>query len=309
MTEGIDKIVDECIDRLNRGEDLDTCLADFPHVAGELEPMLQTVIRATRAYPFVPSKAAKQEAWQRFTEARAALQPRGRMGESVLARVFGGPRIWATVAAVALIVVVGYFGLRPALIPAEPGPDPGTEPGPEPGPETVQPVDSPSPQPSAEGNFVFLISDEPNAIDDFASLSVVITKIGLLPQGSDGWLEFEPEIAEVDLVLLQGDRAQEIWRGDIPAGEYGKVFIYVDAVRGVLRESEQGIEVKLPSGKLQMAMPFHVGAETVTSFTYDLTVVAAGGPRNDPKYILKPVVNESGIEVEEKTSKGKGKKQ
>ena len=309
MTEDIDRIVDECIDRLNRGEDLDACLADFRHVAGELEPMLQTVVRATRAYPFIPSRAAKQEAWQRFTEARAALQPRRRMGESVLDRVFGGSRIWATVAAVALIAVVGYFGLRPSLIPAEPQADPGAEPGPEPGPETVQPADTPSPQPSAEGNFVFLISDEPNAIDDFASLSVVIAKIGLLPQGSDGWLEFEPETAEVDLVPLQGDRAQEIWRGDIPAGEYGKVFIYVDAVRGVLKESGQGIEVKLPSGKLQMTMPFHVGAETVTSFTYDLTVVAAGGPRNDTKYILKPVVNESGVEVEERASEGQGNKQ
>lgn len=305
MTENLDKIVDECIDRLNRGEDLDTCLADFPHIAGELEPMLQTVVRATRAYPFVPSTAAKQEAWQRFTAARAALQPRRRMGESVLARIFGGPRVWATVTAVALIAVVGYFGLRPALIPAEPGPDPG----PEPGPETVQPVDSPSPQPSAEGNFVFLISDEPNAIDDFAKLGVVVARIGLLPQGSGGWLEFEPETAEVDLVPLQGDRAQEIWRGDIPVGEYGKVFIYVDAVRGVLKESGQRIEVKLPSGKLQMAMPFHVGAETVTSFTYDLTVVAAGGPRNGTKYILKPVANESRIEVEQKASKGQGRKQ
>jgi hypothetical protein len=106
-------------------------------------------------------------------------------------------------------------------------------------------------------------------------------------------IEFEPEIQMVDLTGLQGNRAQEIWRGDIPDGEYTKVFLEVSQVSGVLWDSEEKVEIKLPSGKLQISKPFHVDSDEVTSFVYDLTVVEAG---QSGQYILKPQIGQSGAD-------------
>ena len=152
-----------------------------------------------------------------------------------------------------------------------------------------------------EGNFVFLISDDVNAIADFTSFNVTISKIGLLPSGdTDQWIEFEPEVNEVDLTLVQGDKTQEIWRGDVPEGQYTKVFIYVSDVEGVLASGEAN--VKLPGGKLQISKPFEITSGEVTNFIYDITVIKAG---ESGKYILKPQIAQSG--AVHKPSKGKAK--
>jgi hypothetical protein len=100
----------------------------------------------------------------------------------------------------------------------------------------------------------------------------------------------------VDLTLLPGDETQEIWRGDVPEGEYTKVFIQVSDITGILKETGQMVEVKLPSQKLQISMAFQITAGSVTSFTYDLTVVATGNQQSGINYILKPQVSESGTE-------------
>ncbi len=124
---------------------------------------------------------------------------------------------------------------------------------------------------------------------------------------SGQWVECEPEVDEVDLALLPGDETQEIWRGNIPEGQYTKIFIQVADVRGVLKETGQTVEVKLPSQKLHISKSFQITADTVTSFTYDLTVVATGSPQSGIKYILKPQVGESGANHKPSQDKGKDK--
>ena len=101
-----------------------------------------------------------------------------------------------------------------------------------------------------------------------------------------------------ELTELIGDESLEIWRGDIPAGDYNKVFVYIDSVIGVLWDTNETIEIKISSGKLQIAIPFSVSSENTTYFTFDVTVVAAGNQRSDVKYILGPQVDESGVTVE-----------
>ena len=131
-----------------------------------------------------------------------------------------------------------------------------------------------------EANFRFLLSDEPNAIDDFLSLDIVVSRIGIQRGGESGkWLEFEPQVSEVDLTQLRGDNAQELWSGNLEAGIYSKVFIYVDQLTGVVKETGERVDVKLPSNKLHISVPFEVTETDVTSFVYDLTVVAAGSRR------------------------------
>jgi hypothetical protein len=111
---------------------------------------------------------------------------------------------------------------------------------------------------------------------------------------------------------VQGDKTQQIWRGNIPEGEYTKVFIYVSNVQGVLKEAMdtngQSVEIKLPSNKLHISESFQITENTVTSFTYDLTVIATGNEQSGIKYILKPQAGESGADNKPaNNNKGKGK--
>ncbi len=45
MTDNLDEILDECLDRISRGESLDACLADYPEYVGQLEPLLQAMLQ------------------------------------------------------------------------------------------------------------------------------------------------------------------------------------------------------------------------------------------------------------------------
>lgn len=156
----------------------------------------------------------------------------------------------------------------------------------------IQPVLNPQTLvPSPDGNFAFLISDEPNDIGDFESLNVTISRVGLQAAGSLKRLEFAPETKTVDLTQLQGEQSQEIWRGNVTAGQYSQVYLYVSEVTGKLKSTGQIVDVKLPSSKLHISMSFEVTTDTVTSFTFDITVLATG---NNGRYILKPQIGESG---------------
>lgn len=290
MANYFNEILDRCIDRINRGQSIDACLADYPDYAEQLEPLLRTMTQTQAVYSFVPSASAKMAARQRFDAVLEGLERKRSAKQSFFTRVFARPAVWATIATVLVLLIGGFFSLRSAFNPTGPVPT------------QVSPIPDPA------GNFVFLISDEVNAIDDFKSLNVTISRVGLLPTGdSDDWVEFEPETNDVDLTLVPGDKTQEIWRGNIPTGRYGRVFVYVIDVRGVLKENGETVEIKLPSQKLHISKTFQVTADTVTSFTYDLTVLATGNAQSGIKYILQPQADQSGADSKPKENKGKGK--
>jgi hypothetical protein len=110
--------------------------------------------------------------------------------------------------------------------------------------------------------------------------------------GQSGWVEHEVE-RTVDLTELQGSNSAELERFDLESGEYSKVFIYVSEVEGTLKNGEK-VTVKLPSNKLHLKEGFTIGNGEDVEFVYDITVVKAG---NSGRYIIKPVVSESGTDV------------
>ncbi len=118
-------------------------------------------------------------------------------------------------------------------------------------PEDVTPPITAEPIPNTEdANFRLLISDEVNAIGDFESLVVTISSVGVQQGGgAGGWIDI-PVVAEVDLVLLQGENAEEVWSGTLPDGEYNRVFVYASDVNGILKNGDS-IEVKLPSDNVE----------------------------------------------------------
>lgn len=144
------------------------------------------------------------------------------------------------------------------------------------------------------GTVDFYVSDEANAIGDFAHVNVTVTAIGFHRGGEAGeWLEFDGENFTADLTELQGANSAHVDSYDLPSGEYTKVFIYVDEINATLENGEE-VRVKLPSEKLQLNSGFTLENGSEVDFVFDITITKAG---NSGKYILQPVISESGTDV------------
>ncbi|MFC2017734.1 DUF4382 domain-containing protein [Chloroflexota bacterium] len=272
MAEMFDDILDKCIDRINRGDRLEDCLADYPEHADELKLPLESVFSTRDAYSYKPQPSARQRARQRFNVALRESEERQEKSGFPFPWILGRARAWAVIATVAVIAFGGYFGIM-QLTSEEPAPG-------------VIPAES-----NSEGNFAFLISDAPNAIGDFQSLDLTFSKIRLR-QGNGDWVEFVPETGQVDLTRLQNDLAQQVWRGDVPEGEYTGVVLYVVSSRGVLNNTGDTVNIELKGDKLHLDIDFEVatGSGTdPTEFVYDVTVISTDGG-----YHLQPVPGLSG---------------
>jgi hypothetical protein len=283
MVEEFDLILDNCIDRLNRGESLEKCLADYPTYADRLEPLLKAVAKTRSAYSFVPSEDVKRATRQKlYSTLERRHQP------SFWQRVTQPRLAWVSAVSVILLLAIGLVLLRPVLWPALPWNPP----------DDTQIPDLPSisiPSATADGNFIFMVSDDVNAIADFTSVNVTIEKVWLLKTGEqENWIEFTPSTQIFNLALLPGDKTQTLWQGNVPIGEYTRVVIIVSQVTGTLEQTGEIIDIKLPSNKLQVKIPFNVSADSITSFTFDLTVVKTGNAQDGGKYLLKPQAGESG---------------
>ncbi len=104
------------------------------------------------------------------------------------------------------------------------------------------------------------------------------------------WIEYDVDDRTVDLTELKGTNASMIDEFELPAGDYETVFIYVSDTEGVLTDGST-TRVKLPSNKLQLHTNFTVGTDERVDFVYDIAPHKAG---KSGKYILKPVISESG---------------
>jgi len=111
--------------------------------------------------------------------------------------------------------------------------------------------------------------------------------------GDGRWVTRDVNATSVDLSQLRGANATLLEQFDLPAGEYDAVHMAVGEVNGTLTDGDDQ-RVKLPSDKLQLNSEFTVENGSAVDFVYDVSVHEAG---NSGKYILKPVVSESGTEV------------
>lgn len=120
--------------------------------------------------------------------------------------------------------------------------------------------------------------------------------------GGDGWVTHDVNSRTVDLTRLKGDNATLIDSPELPAGNYSKVFVYVSDINATLKNGTSA-NVKLPSEKLQLNRGFTLEPNGTVSFVYDVSVFKAG---NSGKYILKPVVSQSGPDVNVEDVDGPG---
>ncbi|WP_137284334.1 DUF4382 domain-containing protein [Halorussus salinisoli] len=139
----------------------------------------------------------------------------------------------------------------------------------------------------------FYVSDEKNAMDDFAHLNVTVSKVGLEESGGN-WTTHAVDNRTLDLTELTGANATRLGTFPVENGTYETVFVHVSEVNGTLTDGEQ-VRVKLPSQKLQIHQTFSVGANESVDYVFDISVFEAG---KSGKYILKPVISESGTDEE-----------
>jgi len=269
MTDNLDALLDECIDRINRGQSLEECLARYPEHAERLEPLLRSILDIRATCSPMPSPAAKAAARRRLDAAlhNDNLKRGPKMHRRAFALPFGWPKAWVAIAAVALLAIIAGISSW-ALMPG------GT------------------PAPAfAQANFRLLISDDENAIGDFDHLNVTITSIRVHSASSGDWIDLEPAVSEVDLVGLQGLNATEIWSGNLTEGLYTMVRIDVGNVTGVLNATGAHVDVKAPSETLKIRRLFVVTNTSQITFVFDISVVSAG---QSGQYNLKPVIGKSG---------------
>ncbi|MBI4266996.1 MAG: hypothetical protein HY668_01345 [Chloroflexi bacterium] len=99
-----DNILNECLERLTRGETVEQCLATYPAQAAELEPLLRTALLAKQATAIRPRPEFRNKARYEFRQAIREMKPQK-------ASLFPGwqPR-WATVVITILVLVLASGG-------------------------------------------------------------------------------------------------------------------------------------------------------------------------------------------------------
>jgi hypothetical protein len=58
MDKEFEIVLDHCIDRINKGEKLEQCLADYPNFAAQLAPLLRALVQTQESFTFIPSQDA-----------------------------------------------------------------------------------------------------------------------------------------------------------------------------------------------------------------------------------------------------------
>jgi hypothetical protein len=97
-----DNILDDCLERLLKGETIEQCLAEYPEHAAELEPLLRTALDTREAAAIKPRFEFRERARYQFQAALREVESKKGRG------FFGLQRRWVTVviSVFALLVVV-----------------------------------------------------------------------------------------------------------------------------------------------------------------------------------------------------------
>ncbi|HXZ94372.1 MAG TPA: hypothetical protein VEG28_00465 [Dehalococcoidia bacterium] len=185
MINDFDRTLDECIDRIGRGESLEACLTRYPEHAKQLEPLLRAVIQTKAVYSFTPAVDAKREARQRFFSAmEKQSQP------TLWHRVFAKRVVWATV--VSVLVIAGLFlVLRSTVFRVEPLSITIAEPA----SESIVDVNTVTIRGNTRADAVVSVNGEPVTVDSSGNFLLPVT------------LEEGPNVFDIIAADQAGDEA------------------------------------------------------------------------------------------------------
>lgn len=142
---------------------------------------------------------------------------------------------------------------------------------------------------SSNGTFGLHVTDAPDNIGDFASLTVNVDKITLTT--NDGKThDYTPASPTFDLTKLTSGNLTTLFNGSVATGNYTKLELHITAATGVLRATNASVSVKTPSDRIFLDTSFEVAAGKETDFVFDIQVHQEG----NGDYIFKPNATGSG---------------
>lgn len=157
------------------------------------------------------------------------------------------------------------------------------------------------------GNVSVLLTDAPLDLSTVSAVNVTITQILLYPsEGEATPLEvLSEETLTINLLDYQNGVTTRVASGDVPAGSYDGVRLFVSAAELVHDhdndpETEEIAEpIKVPSGMVKVHVPFHVsggeGMEITVDFDAAASVQVNTTSSDNHEYILRPVVHAVGM--------------
>lgn len=149
---------------------------------------------------------------------------------------------------------------------------------------------------SIAGELNLYVSDRPADIDKFDHVNVTVSEVRLFLESDNESNQSSRSfnISEtVDLTELKGENATSVLREDIEAGNYSRMELGSSNIEAEINKSP--VEIKLPSGKLQLNKAFEVRPNETTEFVFDIQVTLRGNQQNNQGYILRPVISQSGV--------------
>jgi hypothetical protein len=105
MANEFDNILDECLERVIRGESIEACLESYPQHAAELKPLLLTALDTRKAVDITPRAEFRERASRQFQDAIRDMAPQRSRGFFATLRP-----AWTTIIVV-LIVIFGGGGI------------------------------------------------------------------------------------------------------------------------------------------------------------------------------------------------------
>lgn len=259
MARNFDDILDECVDRINRGEGLEECLASYPECAKKLEPALRALFDLRAACSWVPSAARKAEAKQCFYAVLEGLEQKRQKRRVIFPQAFRWSKAWAAVAAILVVVIAGYFGLRAVLTPV-----------------------------SYAGLLEVRVTDA--QAWDVSKVIVSVDDIQVHKAGAEEnseWLTVIDEEKTFDLLALSGIE-EVLGSKSIEATEYDNIRMEVLSVTATIDSEERAATV--PSGKLKLVTSFTVKTNSKTILTLDFDVDRSVVVTGTGEVLFKPVI-------------------
>lgn len=328
MSKDFDKILDDCLDRINGGQSIEECLKLYPEFAAELDPLLRAVSGLQYDVDFMPSESARFKGRQQFLQERARLNSeRYKPAGPFLQRFFGQPKLWAPVAAALIVILLG-FGLS-SMFASDDGDEPiaiatptdtpdgsptatptiAPDTSPTTSPETTPdvspdmtpiftPETTPDVTPSPSGPVVIAsvgilemrVTDAPA---DYTAVWVTVSSIEVHRAGSDeesGWETIIEDIRTFELLELRDGLEAVLGNKEIETGKYTQIRMMVENCTVTTTDGEIH-EAKVPSDKVKIVGSFDIEEAEITVVTLDIDAYeSVPPPKNSGQFIFTPRV-------------------
>jgi hypothetical protein len=288
-----DLILDNCLDRLNNGHTLDSCLGNYPEFVEELEPLLTTASEFQARSLFMPSEAARRKGRVRLQQTIKEIEwKHNKPKETLLQWFLGQPKLWIPVTVTILLLFLS-FGLAKAFLGATND-----------GPATTVIASgtssenyTPPPIVTDTGVLEIRVTDAPAY--DISAVHVTISNIEVhrVDQSNatnnqesaegTGWETAIEESKTFELLELRGINAV-LYSIEFEAGRYDQIRMNIEEV--MVTFDGKTISARLSGDQLEVTGSFEIEDSTRTVVTMDFDAAESVIITSEGKVIFEPVV-------------------